>query len=189
MTDFVTRDDTNLGVGRILTSPTMYAVYDNLFSLASGGLGAPRIQTAAIQDEAVTNAKLAGPTAGTANLICRLGESAFTTTSGYSSATNGAYREPTSAMGVTCLVAGTVTAYLQHRRVSDGTSFVRVLKNGSLVQQWSTTGGFVARQVNIAVNVGDSIVFQHAFGDDGFGGSSEWQLLRIYSNTNNFAVA
>ena len=66
MTDFVTRDDTNLGVGRILTSPTMYALYDNPTAIAEGAAGAPRIQTAAIQDGAVTEGKLgAGAVAAT----------------------------------------------------------------------------------------------------------------------------
>ena len=59
MTDYVTRDDTNLGVGRILTSPTMYALYDNPTAIADGAEGAPRIQTAAIQDGAVTHDKIA----------------------------------------------------------------------------------------------------------------------------------
>ena len=59
MTDYVTRDDTNLGVGRILTSPTLYALYDNPIAIAEGAADAPRIQTAAIQDLAVTHGKLA----------------------------------------------------------------------------------------------------------------------------------
>ena len=54
MTDFVTRDDDNLGVGRILTSPTMYALYDNLFAVASGAAGAPRIQDASLSTTVTT---------------------------------------------------------------------------------------------------------------------------------------
>lgn len=59
MTLFVTRDATNLGAGVILTSPTMYALYDNLFAMTEGAAGAPKIQTAAITDAAVTSGKLA----------------------------------------------------------------------------------------------------------------------------------
>ena len=55
MTDFVTRDDDNLGVGRILTSPTMYALYENLIATAQGAAGAPRIEDAAL-DATVTTA-------------------------------------------------------------------------------------------------------------------------------------
>ena len=55
MTDYVTRDDTNLGVGRILTSPTMYALYDNPTAIAEGAAGAPRIEDAAL-DTTVTTA-------------------------------------------------------------------------------------------------------------------------------------
>ena len=73
MTDYVTRDDTNLGVGRILTSPTMYALYENLIAIAEGAAGAPRIQTAAIEDLAVTDAKLNATvtTAGTDWVLAR----------------------------------------------------------------------------------------------------------------------
>ena len=55
MTDYVTRDDTNLGVGRIITSPTMYALYDNPIAIAEGAEDAPRIEDAAL-DTTVTAA-------------------------------------------------------------------------------------------------------------------------------------
>ena len=68
MTDYVTRDDTNLGVGRILTSPTLYALYDNPTAIAEGAAGAPRIEgvqgpvvdTGGVFDSAITPVKTSG---------------------------------------------------------------------------------------------------------------------------------
>jgi hypothetical protein len=59
MTAFVPRDATHLGADRIATSTTAFALYDNLFAFAEGAVGAPRIQTGAIQNGAVTGTKIA----------------------------------------------------------------------------------------------------------------------------------
>ena len=188
MTDFVTRDDDNLGVGRILTSPTMYALYDNLFAMASGAAGAPRIQTPALNNGVVTAEKLAPPTAGTAHIIRRVQETpGVTGVDEYESAGEHDRLSRSRHLGVTVLVPGVITAYAQHRR-SAGTTTprMRVLKNGALVQEWGiTSSSFVARQVNISVDVGDVVIFQQR----GNGSGCEWRLLRIYSNNPNMAVA
>lgn len=74
MTDFVTLDIDDLGVDRIATSPTAFALYENLFAFAEKAVGAPvlannyivaamiaasQITTAKIADANVTAAKLA----------------------------------------------------------------------------------------------------------------------------------
>lgn len=41
MTDFVARDATHLGIDRIATSPTAFALYQNLFAFAEKAAGAP----------------------------------------------------------------------------------------------------------------------------------------------------
>ena len=138
----------------------------------------------------VDAAALQPPTAGTSFLIRRLQETAIDTFSRV-------YPDPglyigsqtTRHLGVTVLVAGTITAYLEHRRTgSTATSFARVLKNGSQVAQWSTSStSFQTRQVNISVAVGDVIIFQQRVSVSG--AQTEWRQLRIYSNNPNFAVA
>lgn len=77
MTDFVTLDTDDLGVDRIATSPTAFALYDNLFAFAEKAAGAPvlansyvvaammasnSVGTAAIINANVTAAKLASGT-------------------------------------------------------------------------------------------------------------------------------
>jgi hypothetical protein len=64
MTAFVSRDDTNLGVGRIFTSPTAYALYENLFAFAEKASGAPVLANGYVVEAmlgagAVTTTKLA----------------------------------------------------------------------------------------------------------------------------------
>ena len=48
-----------VAVGALPFATTMQALRDNPIAIAAGDVGAPRIQTAAIQDSAVTSAKLA----------------------------------------------------------------------------------------------------------------------------------
>ena len=208
MADWTNIANTALQPGAPVRSIDGVALRDNPIAIAEGAAGAPRIagqtgpavQTNGIFDGAVTNAKIANsavtnnklqpPTAGTNFLIRRLQESDAVTTS-VDYADTGRYSGWSigSHLGVTVLVAGTITAYLQHRRrVGGGTSFVRVVRNGSQVAQWSTTStSFQTRQVNISVAVGDVIVFQQRVSAEG--NTSEWRQLRIYSNNPNFAVA
>jgi hypothetical protein len=58
MTGFVSRDDTNLGVGRIFTSPTAYALYENLFAFAEKASGAPVLANNYIVNAMVSNGQL-----------------------------------------------------------------------------------------------------------------------------------
>jgi hypothetical protein len=162
--------------------PDVLAAVDSvnwLEALAEGAVGAPRIKTAALEP----------PTAGTDYLICRLQEAEVTHGgSVYVPVNEHRFFSASSHLGVTCLVTGTITAYLEHRRIG-GVDFVRVLKNGALVQEWSTTATtFQVRQVSVSVDVGDVIIFQHRGGDD-VGPTFIWRRLRIYSNNPDFAVA
>lgn len=50
--------DDNLSPGAPARSADMIAIRDNFEALANGDEGAPKVQTAAVQDEAVTNAKI-----------------------------------------------------------------------------------------------------------------------------------
>lgn len=59
MPDYTELDADDLGVDRFATSPTAQALYDNPIAIAEGASGAPRIQTGALQNLAVTSAKLA----------------------------------------------------------------------------------------------------------------------------------
>lgn len=192
MADWTNIPDATFDPDRPVLGSTHLAIVKNFEALAEGAVNAPRILTPAIQDDAITNAKLASPAAGTSYLIMRLQEA----TVSLSQANN--YLDPNfhnrvsaaNHLGVTCLVAGTITAYLEHRVVSGGTaSTVRILKNGSQLSSWTNIGGsFVARTLNISVAVGDAIIFQHVGGQDE-SSVVQWRFLRIYSNNPDFAVA
>jgi hypothetical protein len=56
----------NLDVGAPLRSVDILALRDNIPAVANGDAGAPKIQTAGIQDAAVTGAKLSGAQSGSA---------------------------------------------------------------------------------------------------------------------------
>jgi hypothetical protein len=189
--------NTSLEPGSPARSVDAFALRDNPIAIAEGAAGAPRIagqqgpavQTAGLFDGAVTNNKLQTPIAGTNHLIMRLQEAPVGNTNTSYFPTGHNNRSNTGAhLGVTCLVAGTITAFLQHRRTGSGTAFVRILKNEALIQEWSSTStAFTTRQVNISVAVGDVIIIQWRSSADT--ALSETRQLRIYSNNPNFAVA
>ena len=180
MADWTTIPDESLEPGKPIRSVDGLTLRDNPVAIAEGAAGAPRIQTVA----------LAAPTAGTAHIIRRVQEAGVTTSlSSYPVAENHDRFSESQHLGVTVLVPGVITAYAEHRRVSGGSlTRMRVLKNGALVQEWSTTSsGFTARQVDISVDVGDVIIFQQR--SDATDTSTQWRFLRIYSNNPNMAVA
>ena len=170
-------DNALVSVGALPFATTIQALRDNPIAIANGDAGAPKVKTTSLQ----------GSTAGTANLIMRLQEvERPASSSGYIDTGFHNRLDDRAHIGVTCLISGTITAYLEHAQTSTGlTSFVRVLKNGALVQEWSTTSPtYQVRQVNVSVAAGDVIIFQHR--GDGF---SQWRRLRIYSDTPGFSVA
>ena len=192
MAEFTVIPDANLEPDKPARSIDALALRDNPIAIAEGAAGAPRIQTAAIQDGAVTAEKLAPPTAGIAHLIMRLQEAEISTDgTAYTNVGFHNRRDERFHLGVTVLVPGVITAYVQHRRtITTGSliAYVRVLKNGVQVQEWSTTSSsFVTRQVDISVDVGDVIIFQQRISDNAT--SARWGSLRIYSNSPNMAVA
>ena len=182
MAEFTVIPDANLEPEKPGRAIDALALRDNPIAIAEGAAGAPRIQTPA----------LAPPTAGTAHIIRRVQEATISAaTDVYPNPNNHDRFSHEHHLGVTVLVPGVITAYAEHRKsggfASDSMS-LRVLKNGSLVQEWTTsttTSTFIQRQVDISVDVGDVVIFQQRRS----GGSGEWRHLRIYSNNPNMAVA
>jgi len=140
----------------------------------------------------ITVGQLLAPTAGTSYMVCRLQDSEATTTSeSYASTMYHNHYDAGRHLGVTVLVSGTITCYLQHKGgVHNYTSDVRILKNGS--QQGSeyscdSDEGYVERTWNVDVTRGDQVVFQQKTESASY--AAYWRYLRVYSGTNFFAVA
>jgi hypothetical protein len=68
MPDYTDLPDTAVGIGGVPSGTTVTALRDNPLAIAEGAAGAPRIQTAGIEDSAVTNAKIAAGTIGSEKL-------------------------------------------------------------------------------------------------------------------------
>ena len=68
MADWTNLPNQAVGVGGLPSGTTVTALRDNPVAIAEGAAGAPRIQTAAIQNSAVTTAKIANANVTTAKL-------------------------------------------------------------------------------------------------------------------------
>lgn len=173
--------DDVLEPGKPIRSVDAIALRDNPIAIAQGLAGAPRILTAA----------LFPPSAGSAHIIMRLQESEASTIHSDYSATGEQNRHNSGRhLGVTVLVPGVIRCRLLHRSsVGSNSAEVRVLRNGAVVQTWSnSSNGNVERIVDVAVNVGDAIIFQLRSSSIN-GEASFWSGLRILSATPNMAVA
>ena len=146
------------------------AFRDNPIAIAEGATGAPRIQTAGINDEAVTYAKLKKLTAGTAYKIWN-----FDGTYG------GSVKEWVTIKEAQVTIGGTITASFNIVNAdSDGCGIGRVLKNGiSTGNQTKCGSGSQTFYINIAVAPGDVLTFQ--FYDDDIDNSFSMRYISVYS--------
>ena len=168
-----------------LTSELVKQLRDNPIAIAEGAAGAPRIRTLAMQS----------PSVGDDHIIMRLQEgdqirtdTSYPDTGLHNRANAGGH------LGFTTLVSGVVRCYVEHRRGSgpSGSVDVRVLKNGSQIQAWTTSStSYQTRIVDVSVEVGDVVIFQQRSGLDGSlnVNNAEWRRLRVYSATPDMAVA
>jgi len=197
MADWTNIPDATFDPDRPVLGSTHLAIVKNFEALAEGAANAPRVLTPAINDAAVTTAKIAdgnvtnqklvAPTAGS-NVIFRLQPATVRVQNfGYADVNLNNRAITAGHLGCTVLIAGTITCALSHRNVTASTSAVRILKNGAQVIEWTQSGGaFVERSVNVSVDVGDAIIFQaHSVN----GGDTDWANLRILSGTITAAVA
>jgi hypothetical protein len=182
MADWTTIPDSSLEPGKPIRAIDGLALRDNPIAIAQGAVGAPRIATAA----------LFPPSAGDAHIIMRLQEEEISGAfANYQSVFLHNRFSHSSHLGVTVLVPGVIRCSLRHRVVQIGDpSEVRVLRNGAVVQTWSTLStANQTRVVDVAVNVGDAIIFQQRTSTVNQPNLVAWSQLRILSATPNMAVA
>ena len=160
MTDFVTRDDTNLGVGRILTSPTLYALYDNPIAIAEGAAGAPRILGEAI--EVIENLPVVTVAAADTYTI----DLGLTRVSG--NLTNSTNSFVTAFTITINNYTGGMRFRASHSSSDGTTSTLEILKNGAVQQTFTTTSTSpVARSRDVVIAPGDIITWRHRMNTSG----------------------
>lgn len=186
MTTFTTIPNSSLEPGKPIRSIDGLALRDNPIAMFEGDASAPKLQTAAIQDDAVTKDKLQSPAAGGAYLISRLVVNARFTDSAFGQSDQ-LYSQNLS-VGVTVLVPGVIRCSFEHRGLSTNTVNARILKNGVQQAAWSTSStSFTARTLDLSVDVGDLVIFQQSGTPEiNF---TEWRNVQIYSNNPGMAVA
>ena len=179
MAIWTTIPDSSIEPGKPIRSIDGIALRDNPIAIAEGAAGAPKIE----------NAAHLPPIAGSTHIIMRLQEAEVSTDQGlYLDVGLNNRHSSFQHLGVTVLVAGVIRCSLRHRRLTGGASEVRILKNGSVIQTWSTTSNSnVTQAVDVSVDVGDVVIFQNR----GVlaGSTSFWSQLRILSDNLNMAVA
>lgn len=187
MTTFTTIPNSSLEPGKPIRSIDGLALRDNPIAISEGSPGAPKIQTAAIQDDAVTKDKLQSPAAGGTYLIARLVISNKGTDANYFATDYKTLQS--NSIGVTVLVPGVIRCSFEHRGTGGpNTVNARILKNGTQQAAWANSStSFTTRTLDLTVDVGDLIVFQQAGTPENY--FSEWQNVSIYSNNPSMAVA
>ena len=181
MTTWTAIPDASLDPGKPARSIDAKALRDNPTAIAEGATGAPKVRTAALQP----------PVAGGTYLILMLLGAYNTTTtltSYYPTDLGTDQKYPENHRGFTVFVAGSIRCSVGHLAQSGGTAYVRVLKNGVLVQEWSTTSTTeVTRTVDVTVSAGDRIEFQQRTSSGSF--YAAWRNMVVYSDNPDFAVA
>lgn len=176
MADYTAIANSETNPGAPLTSSLMKRLAANPEAIAEGASGATRIRTAALVPPAAGNVILSR----WSNLML------FEITVSLSS-----YLDP--GLGRTepnwdVVRGGTVRAGLEHRAASGSSSWVRILRNLTVMDEWSTSStDWVARFLDFSVSPGDRILMQsHTSG--GVGDTGQWRGMRIMSNSQNLAV-
>jgi hypothetical protein len=143
-----------------------------------------------ISSDTVTSAMHVAPATGSTVIKRCLGATtpATTTQTSYDAADTYHYIPNTTFVIGTVLVAGVIKVSLEHAAgETNHDSYVRVLKNGSEEDSWSTAAtGYSARTVDITVAVGDLITVQHHIDVTTAG---KLRDLLVESDSANIAIA
>ena len=152
--DFVNATTDDYGANKIARSPFARAVYFNPIHIAEGAPNAPRILPGALES----------PAAGDVRCIpLQIGVSETPETS-YRSDTQSIVGTPGRHYSFVSIVSGVVRIKLQHRgQAFADDSIVRVLRNGTQLQEWTTPDGtsFVSRSLDVSIEPSDIIEIQH----------------------------
>jgi hypothetical protein len=177
MADWTDQDPNSLLPGQPWTSAKALAAFENPVAIAEGAPDAPRIVSPA----------LVAPVAGDDFILWRQDAAVSVNVDTFPDVGLHRYFSASSHVGFLCLVPGSIRCTFDHRVDAAGTtSSVRIIKNGTQLQLWSTSStSFVARSLDVTIDTGDQVIFQHVRSGDGNG---IWRNLRASSTTKNLAV-
>ena len=151
--DFVNATTDDYGANKIARSPFARALYFNPIAIAEGAVGAPRILPGALES----------PAAGDVRCIpLQIGVVATRRTS-YRGGLQSIVGEHGIHYSFVSIISGVVRIKLEHRtEIVGDVSTVRVLRNGTQLQEWSNSGtSFVSRSLDVSIEPSDIIEIQH----------------------------
>ena len=153
MSTYTNIPDATIETGKPIKATTGRALRDNPIAIAEGAVGAPRILPGALEP----------PAAGDVRCIpLQIGMAATRETS-YRGQMQSVVGTLGSHYGFVSIVSGVVRIKLEHRGVTSGEdSIVRVLRNGTQLQEWTTPSGtsFVSRSLDVSIEPSDIIEIQ-----------------------------
>jgi hypothetical protein len=178
MADWTNIPNSSVEVGKPGRTIDALALRDNPIAIAEGAPGAPPIETVALRN----------PTAGNTVIFALQDVEQETLEAAYSSTTLHNRAFSNRHLGVIVLVPGVIRCTVDHRSgLAGSNAFVRVIRNGTQVQEWSTSSiSYSNRSVDVTVNCGDVVIFQQRTTG---GATAFWRNIRISSGTLSMAVA
>ena len=163
-----------------------------LNSVTASQIDASAVDTSELAADAVTVDKITSPTAGATHTIKRLADTTtFSPSIAATTYSTNLYSMGAAAsdadFGTTCLVAGVIRITFDHSISGSGigTSFVRVVKNGSQEVEFSTTSTtFVSQTHDLTVARGDHVIIQQK--NNSGSGATIIRNVFIKSGTDTF---
>ena len=152
MSDYNALGEPQLGVDKVATSPTAYALYDNPIAIAEGADGAPRIRP-----KAVAGTEVAAGTTRTvflSPLEHRTYSKVITDQAGI-------------AFAYTIAQTGTIRFSFQHAKGGEGGEITaRVYRNETQIAIWdSGSNTYTTRTItSLSVAAGDRLLIRHSVG-------------------------
>lgn len=176
MTTWTTIPDTSITTGQPIRAVDGRALRDNPVAIAEGATGAPRIYgRAVIPEEFATSDGVALAVNAADTYALEVGAGYYSSLQGFFT-TNSTTFQVATDLYIRCYT-GTLRFKAQHKdgnTANTGTSDLRILLNGVVVQTWNTgSGSYVVRTQDIAVVPGDVVTWQtrttNAYSSSDFG--------------------
>jgi hypothetical protein len=189
MSTWTNISDTVLEPGKPIRSVDALALRDNPVAIAGGAANAPRVQTAAIQNGAVTPAKMQPPNAGNNNILSLIGGTESNASRILSYGPLNRELDPEKTMSFVVLIPGVVRVTFQHRNLEGGASQARIVRNTTTLATYNppVSQTYATRTLDITCTTGDTIYIQFYRASGAV--SHQWRNMFVRSGNIVGAVA